>query len=317
MSTLKARLGLLLVCLLGAPLTARAQHAYVSNEDGRSVSVIDLESGRVEHTIEVGKRPRGIKLSEDGRTLYVALSGLPKCPPSVPDAACAKLKHDVAADGIAMVDTESLKVVRVLKAGSDPEQFDVSREGRYLYVANEDAGALSVVDTRQGTIVTRIPVGHEPEGVRLSPDGEWVSVTSETDNQVSVISAHLLQVMYVAKVGTRPRDLAYTPDGKLAFISCELDGSVYRMGFPQPNGPAPLIKLPHPLDRPMGIVLDPRRRLLYVSTGRGGNIAVIDYERRRLIAEVPVGARPWGIALTRNGRLLLSANGPSNDVSVL
>jgi len=30
-----------------------------------------------------------------------------------------------------------------------------------------------------------------------------------------------------------------------------------------------------------------------------------------------VGARPWGIALSPDGKMLYSANGPSNDVSVV
>ncbi len=30
-----------------------------------------------------------------------------------------------------------------------------------------------------------------------------------------------------------------------------------------------------------------------------------------------VGKRPWGIALSRDGSKLYSANGPSNDVSVI
>jgi YVTN family beta-propeller protein len=32
---------------------------------------------------------------------------------------------------------------------------------------------------------------------------------------------------------------------------------------------------------------------------------------------VEVGDRPWGIALTDDGRYLYAANGPSNDVSVV
>jgi YVTN family beta-propeller protein len=32
---------------------------------------------------------------------------------------------------------------------------------------------------------------------------------------------------------------------------------------------------------------------------------------------VEVGVRPWGIGLTGDGRKLYSANGPSNDVSVV
>ena len=34
-------------------------------------------------------------------------------------------------------------------------------------------------------------------------------------------------------------------------------------------------------------------------------------------ASVEVGTRPWGIAITRDGRYLYTANGPSNDVSVV
>jgi len=36
-------------------------------------------------------------------------------------------------------------------------------------------------------------------------------------------------------------------------------------------------------------------------------------ERKR----IPVGQRPWGIALAAGGRMLYTANGVSNDVSVI
>jgi YVTN family beta-propeller protein len=36
-----------------------------------------------------------------------------------------------------------------------------------------------------------------------------------------------------------------------------------------------------------------------------------------VVATIPVGQRPWGIALTPDGRKLYTANGPSNDVSVV
>jgi YVTN family beta-propeller protein len=36
-----------------------------------------------------------------------------------------------------------------------------------------------------------------------------------------------------------------------------------------------------------------------------------------LVTEVPVGARPWGIALSPDGQRLYTANGSSNDVTVV
>ena len=67
----------------------------------------------------------------------------------------------------------------------------------------------------------------------------------------------------------------------------------------------------------MAVLLDASRDRLYVSTGRGGTVAVISLATRKLLAEVKVGARPWGIALSKDGRTLYTANGPSNDVSVV
>src|SRR3954454_12175328 len=49
----------------------------VSNEKGGDVTVIDVATQKVVATIPVGKRPRGIHASPDGKTLYVALSGRP------------------------------------------------------------------------------------------------------------------------------------------------------------------------------------------------------------------------------------------------
>jgi YVTN family beta-propeller protein len=40
--------------------------AYISNERGNTVSVIDLGSGKAVATWQVGARPRGIALSRDG-----------------------------------------------------------------------------------------------------------------------------------------------------------------------------------------------------------------------------------------------------------
>src|SRR6478752_366220 len=68
---------------------ARAQENYwicVSNERGGDVSIIDAASRKVIATIPVGKRPRGIHASPDGRTLYVALSGSPITGPPALDA---------------------------------------------------------------------------------------------------------------------------------------------------------------------------------------------------------------------------------------
>jgi YVTN family beta-propeller protein len=289
----------------------------VSNEDGDSISVIDTQRAQVIATIDVGKRPRGMKMDRAGARLFVAVSGLPKCPPSVPDEECAKRKRDSSADGIAIIDTATHKVVRVLAAGSDPEQFDLSRDETRLFVSNEDAGRASVVDIASGKLLASIPVGIEPEGVAVTPDGRWVLVTNESDHAVSVIDAHTLKVVRSVSVGQRPRDIAFAPDSRVAYVSGEFDASLYRITLPG-DAPAARILQLRKEARPMAMVLDAERQRLYMSTGRGGTVAVIGLARDpQLLAEVPVGTRPWGIALSSDGSRLYSANGPSDDVSIV
>jgi YVTN family beta-propeller protein len=300
-------------------LTAQAaERAYVSNEDSESVSVLDIQKDEVIATIPVGKRPRGLKLNRDGSLLYVAVSGLPKCPPSVPDEECAKLKRDVQADGIATIDTATLKLTRVLKSGSDPEQFDLSRDGKRLYISNEDAAQASVLDTTSGAIVATIPTGHEPEGVRVAPNGKWVIVTSETDSTVSVVDTTSLKVLKTVPVGMRPRDMAFTPDSKTIYVSGEGDASLSRVPIPAGEPVTRVLQLRKEA-RPMGVVFDAKRMRIYMSTGRGGTIAVAEQQGTgvKLLQEISVGARPWGIALSRDGRRLYTANGSSNDVSIV
>jgi YVTN family beta-propeller protein len=77
-----------------------------------------------------------------------------------------------------------------------------------------------------------------------------------------------------------------------------------------------IIRLPKD-SKPMGVVVSPDAKRVYVANGRGGTISMIDTATDSVLSTVPVGQRPWGIALTPDGRKLYTANGPSNDVSVV
>ena len=60
-----------LVFAMASP--AGAFTAYVSNEKGNSISIIDTGKLEVTKTVPVGHRPRGIALSEDGGELFICV----------------------------------------------------------------------------------------------------------------------------------------------------------------------------------------------------------------------------------------------------
>ena len=67
----------------------------------------------------------------------------------------------------------------------------------------------------------------------------------------------------------------------------------------------------------MGTAISNDGKELYVSTGRGNAVAIINTDNNGVATTIPVGNRAWGIALDPSGSKLYTANGASNDVSVV
>ena len=143
--------------ILGAWLSATiageasAFTAYVSNEKGNTVSVIDTNKWEVVKTIKVGQRPRGIAYRRDQKYVLVAVGD---------------------DDTIQMIDTSTNEVVDTLPSGPDPELFIEDPTGKILYVANEDDNTITIIDIARRAQVGDVQVGVEPEGMGISPDGK-------------------------------------------------------------------------------------------------------------------------------------------------
>lgn len=289
---------------------------YVSNERGDTVAAIDPATAKVVQTFAIGRRPRGLVLSDDGMTLYVAVSGSPIAGPGIERDSLAAADH--SADGIAVLDLRTGKIEHVLDAGADPETFALSPDGRTLFVSNEDKGAVSAVsvDASRPTIST--PVGDEPEGVAITLDGARLFVACEASDHVAMLDARTLRLLTKIPLEGRPRSTLLSRSGDVLFVAVEGAGKVAMLSTR--NGA--IMRL---IDvargdksiKPMGMA-EAANGHLYVSTGRAGSIFELDPAKGSIVGRIArVGARPWGIGLTPDGKLLATANGPSNDVTLI
>jgi YVTN family beta-propeller protein len=302
-------------CAPAPPPKPAGYRVYVTNEVSGDLTVIDSEKLDVVATIPLGKRPRGIHASPDGKFIYVALSGTPAAPPGVDEDSLPP--PDKSADGIAVVDVAQNKVARVIQAGSDPENFDVSKDGKLIYVSNEDVSGVSVVDIAAGKVVNTIHTGEQPEGVTVTPDGKLVYSTCEEDGTIAVIDPAAGKVLKIFKVGRRPRNIVFLPDGKSGYVNAENDGGIVKFDAVM-NDAVKTIGLGTPGEvKPMGLVLSPDASKLYVSTGRGHRVFVVDTKTDQVVNSLEVGPRPWGIGVSPDGKVLFTANGPSGDISVV
>lgn len=303
-----------------APATRPAASApagpwvWISNEGSGDVTLLDASRDEVVARIAVGKRPRGLRLDGESGLLYAAVSGSPRPEPGLSPA--FEGAADRGADGIAVVDVATRRLVAILPSGQDPGAFDLVPGQRLLVVSNEQTASAAIVDVAAGRLVAIVPVGDEPEGVTASPDGKLVAVTSERGHRVDFLDPAARQVAGRVETCEGPRSVVFTPDGTLAFAACEDGGAVAVLDAVALRGAG---EIPLPAgSRPMGLAMDREGKRLFVSNGRAGTVSVVDVASRRAIAtSAKFGRRVGGIALAPDGRRLYVADGPANEVAVL
>ena len=200
-------------------------------------------------------------------------------------------------------------------SGQDPESFDISPDGKFIYVSNEDAAEMSVLDLASGEVTQRVKVGEEPEGVTVRPDGRVVYVSCEGDNEVVAIDTTTYKVVGRLKTAARPRSIVFTPDGATAFIATE-NGNAVNVADAKKHAVLETLKIPATEGtptppRPMGTIISPDASRVFVSLGRAKSVGVVDVATRKVLRTFEnVGARPWGIGISPDGRKLYTANGP-------
>lgn len=273
--------------------------AYVSSEKDNSLTLIDLGTLGVKGTIATCKRARHVQLTPDGKVMV----------------ACTDSN---AAD---VIDPASGKSLRRIPLGQEPEAFDLSPDGKTIYVSNEDEGETSFIDAATGKALKKVKVGKEPEGVKVSPDGKIVYVTSEVASMVHVIDTTTAKVLKNVKVGKRPRRMALTPDGKELWVTNELDASVTIVSTADHSVVGNIkfeVKGAREADiTPVGIQITRDGKRAFVALGKANHVAFIDVPARKVTNQVLVGKRAWNVMLDKAEARLLVVNGLSDDVTVV
>src|SRR5207247_9064591 len=208
------------MCLAKAESTSYL--VFVSNERSGDVSVIDGATDDVVATFKVGKRPRGIHGTPDGTRVFVTLSGSPRVAPGVDEN---RAPADKSADGLGVIDPVTRKLIDRWHVGSDPEQFAISKDGKFAFIANEDDASVVIVDLSSGQARGRVKVSEEPEGVGVNPANGEVYVTCEEKGEVFAIAPDEQRVLAKIDVGGRPRSVAFLPDSSRAYVACESGGA--------------------------------------------------------------------------------------------
>ena len=145
--------------------------------------------------VPIGRYPRGIALSPDSGTAYVAVMGSEHLAVVDLDAAVAGEGEDA--------------VSKVEDVGDGPRHLNISPDGSTLYVTLNAEGKVAKVDTASGEVVDKIQTGQAPRSAALSPDGTALFVVNYESDTVSRVRTSDMEVLETVPVDHHPIGITY------------------------------------------------------------------------------------------------------------
>jgi YVTN family beta-propeller protein len=115
----------------------------------------------------------------------------------------------------------------VVPVGSGSEGFDVSPDGKELWVANAGAGTISIIDVPAKKVTETVAADVTGANrLKFTPDGRLVFVSTLRGSDVTVLDGATRRVVKRVPVGKGAAGIQMQPDGQRAYVSCTPDDYV-------------------------------------------------------------------------------------------
>lgn len=115
----------------------------------------------------------------------------------------------------------------VVRVGRGSEGFDISPDGKEIWVANAGDGTVSIIDVASKqltqTLAADVPGANR---LKFTPDGKLALISSLRGPDVTVIDTATRKTVKRIAVGHGAAGILMQPDGARAFVACSPDGYV-------------------------------------------------------------------------------------------
>ncbi len=208
---------------------------------------------------------------------------------------------------VAVVDTDSWKVIRNIDAGTKPTHLVLSPDEQTLWVANQNADAASssvtVVDVNTLTVAASLQTGRGPHRLAFAPDGSVVATTNGGEGTVTLIDAKSVRAIKDLKSGPSPLAVAASPLSGVLYAGDSIDGSISVID------PAKQTISARMKARPglTSIRFAPNGRFGFVTVPNEDVVQVIDSSNASIVATIDVPKTPDQITFTETFAYVRSA----------
>src|ERR1700704_2990086 len=225
--------------------------------------------------------PRGITVDNDAGTMYVALAGN---------------------NGIAVIDTRSWSVEKVIPVQHRPEKVLWVPQTKTLYATSVLDRTLSVIDLRLSAESTVLDLNALPQDMLYDSARQVLLLRLQDLRQLAAIDHSNKIVGRYKLVASEPTGLALDEEHRRPYVAVR-----YAVLALNADNGAELARMPAPggID---ALVLDADANLLYAAAGDGAVLA-IDLKRNVVDHELPTDVKGYSIAYDPAHKMLFLPGG--------
>lgn len=214
------------ISVTGIDIDDARQLMYAVTKENNSLYVINFRTKKILRRVQLSAENYTCLLSEDKKELYISSWGSGR---------------------LLVYQTLLNKVVAEISVGSNPNDICVTKNGRFLFVANANDNSVSIVDVKRRKVVETLeaslfpgaPTGSTTNSVALSYDQKTLYIANADNNCLSVFDVSRpgsSKSVGFIPVGWYPTCVRTA--GKKIYVS---NGKGYT-SLPNPRGPQPVSK---------------------------------------------------------------------------
>jgi YVTN family beta-propeller protein len=179
-------------------VTPSGRYVLASNWCSWDLSVVSTWSNREVRRIPIGPYPRGIVVTPDGRSAYVAIMG---------------------GNQLARIDLRNWTTRRIY-VGQGPRAVALSPDGRFIYVSLNAEGRVAKLDTWSGDVSAKVSTGSAPRSLTIAPDGKAVYVVNYESGTITKLRTSDMSTLQTIEACYHPIGITYDRATRRVWVAC-------------------------------------------------------------------------------------------------
>ena len=324
--------------------TGFSGYAFIANQEGGAIAVVDLEVFAVARHIRVDGAPTAVlsnphtarvyALTPDNGSVHeIRTDNLTFARKMQVAGTALEMRLAPAGDALYVLCQRPRQLVRLtlnpmqvswkLPLHDDPADFDISPDGSTGAISSSAGCSITFVDIQKRFSFPPIRTTGEIGLVRFQPLHDAARARSDSRQLIAAnVSQRMLSIFDVPRrrlivnlpLAVRPDHLCFNADGGQVFVTGEgMDAVVVVYPYYTPQiGQTVLAG-----HNPGAMAASASPGYLFVANPKSAGVSILDIETSKVLAVTPVGTEPSSITITPDDQYALVLNQASGDMAVI